>query len=128
MLKPILIGLPLLCAKVGVLARTGEIRAAPTPALTWRRVMRWVMVFLTNNLGLCRRDARAGPERGSTLSKIQELSANKIHLDHPRTCASSAVQKMSGNRSRSTLELLARRRHQSLPLTSQKSAVSARNS
>src|SRR5262249_10763772 len=45
-----------------------EISAAPTPALTWRRVMRWVMVFLPNSLGLCRRDARAGQECGSTLS------------------------------------------------------------
>ena len=30
--------------------------------------------------------------------QVQELSANKINLDHPRTCASSAVRKMSGNR------------------------------
>src|SRR5262245_41639729 len=128
MLKPILIGLPLLCAKVGVLARTGEIKAAPTPALTWRRVMRWVMVFLPNRFVPPRRGA--GRERGSTLSKIQERSANKIHLGHPRTCASSAVRKMSGT-DLDLLKLLARRRHQSLPLTSRKSAVplaSARNS
>src|SRR5215468_10018028 len=78
MLKPILIGLPLLCAKVGVLARTGEISAAPTPALTWRRVMRWVMVFLPNSLGLCRRDARAGQECGSTLSKFRNYLRTRL--------------------------------------------------
>src|SRR5262245_6687111 len=99
MVKPILIGSPPLCAKVGVLARTGDIKAAPMPALTWRRVMRWVMVFLPNQLGLRRGDAGVG-------RKIQELSAGKIHLGHPRASASSAVRKNVRNRSRFTLGML----------------------
>jgi hypothetical protein len=49
MLKPILIGSPL---KADVLARAGEIRAAPMPALTWRRVMRWIMRSSMNILFL----------------------------------------------------------------------------
>src|SRR5262249_54252413 len=88
MVKPILIGSPSLCAKAGVLARTGEIRAPPMPALTWRRVMRWVMVSSQNSVGLRRGDAWVD-------RKIQELSASKIHLGHPRAYASSAVRKMS---------------------------------
>src|SRR5262249_35772079 len=53
MLKPILIGSSPLCAKTDVLARAGEIRAAPMPVLTCRRVMRWVMSFLPNSVYPC---------------------------------------------------------------------------
>jgi hypothetical protein len=52
MLKPILIGSPLLCAKANVLARAGEIRAAPMPALTRRRVIRRIMCSSKNILFL----------------------------------------------------------------------------
>src|SRR6516165_9240959 len=48
MLNPILMGSPP-CAKAGADAHAGEMRAAPMPAFTWRRVMRWVMDFPPQN-------------------------------------------------------------------------------
>jgi branched-chain amino acid transport system substrate-binding protein len=38
--------LDIACAKAGADAHAGEMSAAPMPAFTWRRVMRWVMDFL----------------------------------------------------------------------------------
>jgi hypothetical protein len=48
MLNPILMGSPP-CAKAGADAHADEMSAVPMPALTWRRVMRWVMDFLHKN-------------------------------------------------------------------------------
>src|SRR5215831_19970242 len=101
MLKPILIGSPP-CASATLEPTAGEIRAAPMPAFIWRRVIGWFMTFL--------------PKFWTH------------RLDGSWACVSSAMRKPSGNRSRSSFELLARRRHQSLPLISRKAATSAGSS